>query len=117
MPKRFTTMAGNSVRSMPGNFGSRAQLLAGASMNMRKGQEATAMRSRGWVGKVNCGLVAGQRVSFQASVAAPAARTAEFLRKCRRVFLSISSLLLSKSFVRIYLLRDRNEVIDQDFRF
>src|SRR5271157_3199906 len=87
-------MAGNSVRSIPGNFGSRAHLLAGASMNMRKGQEATAIRSRGWVGKVKCGSVAGQRVSFQASVAAPAARTAEFLRNCRRVFLSISSLLL-----------------------
>src|SRR5208283_5308992 len=87
MPKRFTTMAGNSVRSMPGNFGSRAHLLAGASMNMRKGQEATAMRSRGWVGKVKCGLMVGQRVSFQASVAAPAVRTAEFLRNCRRVFL------------------------------
>src|SRR5208337_1303121 len=92
--------------------GLRAHLLAGASMNIRKGQEATAMRSRGWVGKVKCGSLAGQRVSFQASVAAPAARTAEFLRNCRRVFLSISSLLLSKLLGRMNSLRDANQVID-----
>ena len=86
-------------------------------MNMRKGQEATAMRSRGWVGNVKCGSVAGQRVSFQSSVAAPAARTPESLRNCRRVFLYISSLLLSKSFVRMNPLRDASEVIHQDLRF
>jgi hypothetical protein len=81
-------------------------------MNMRKGQEATAMRSRGWVGKVKCGVLAGQKISSQASVAAPAARTAEFLRNCRRAFLSISSLLLRRSLMPMNSLRDANEVIE-----
>src|SRR5579875_1775290 len=54
MPNFSTTNAAKSFRSMPGTCGSRLELV-GLSIKARRGQEVTARRSCGAVGKARCG--------------------------------------------------------------
>src|SRR6516164_6789283 len=74
-PNLFTTIAPNSVKSIPGFFGFRAHLLVGLSMNSRNGHEATPSRARGSVG--NCKLGSPRSISAglgDASVRRPVER-------------------------------------------
>src|SRR5580704_15221705 len=86
-PNFSATSAGNCMMGKPWSLVSRERL-PGASMYMRKGHEATAMRSRGAVGKSMCGLDCGAAKSERGVVPAimlPAARVESVSRNVRRV--------------------------------
>src|SRR5438105_14591545 len=81
------TMAGKSFKSIPGCLWSRSGF-AGLSMRVRKGQDDTASRSRGWVG--NCSLAAeAKMLRVQLKPARGTEKIAAFFRKNRRESVSI----------------------------
>src|SRR5579871_3247000 len=113
-------MAGNSSSVMPGLLRSRYSFV-GLSIQKRKGHEATAMRSRGAVGKAMCGARgAARRVVLrigETAVAAPAAATipSEFLRNERRdKWLMQASATVNKD--KQYFTGIRQEVTAQRWR-
>src|SRR6516165_10161832 len=82
-PNLFTTIAPNSVKSIPGFLGFRAHLLVGLSMNSRNGHEATPSRARGSVG--NCRLGSdGKNLLPVPRTEQAAAKAEEVFRKLRR---------------------------------
>jgi hypothetical protein len=76
-------------------------------MNMRKGHEATAKRSRGTVGNFICGSVAAVRPPpVHPNTAVPRATAAESFRRSRLV-----SLIMAVLFVMVYV-SEQAEIID-----
>src|SRR6516225_9190493 len=87
-PNLFTTIAPNSVKSIPGFLEFRAHLLVGLSMNSRNGHEATPSRARGSVG--NCRLGSdGKNLLPVPRTEQAAAKAEEVFRKLRRDCLNV----------------------------
>src|SRR3984957_11441666 len=87
-PNFSTTSAGNWVRGNPASLVLRERL-PGALINARNGYDATAMRSRGAVGKSMCGLPWGEAAKsdpgVEPAIMLPAAKVESVSRNERRV--------------------------------
>src|SRR6476646_1501858 len=80
--KRFITIAGKYLRSIRGPCGLRPRL-RGESMKARKGYDATAMRSRGTVGKRMAGALAAAANRAAGASAEQSRKSRRFMRRGR----------------------------------